>query len=100
MAQPTKFSEIAQTRIAHFEIPLLSELMGNTFVIDEVSIEKGELGNYAIVKTDKGIYRTSSGVLLGQLVLIKESIREKTKPVEVSLVEKKSAEGRMYYTFE
>ena len=100
MAQPTKFSEIAQTPLVHFEKPLLSELMGKTFLIKNVSFEKVNLGDYAMVETDKGIYRTSSGVLLQQLGLVKDSIREARKPVEVTLAEKKGDSGMFYHTFE
>lgn len=101
MSDPTKFSDLARTRIAHFEIPLLAEtLVDATFVVLQVAFETGDLGDYAILHTDAGDFRTSSKVLLEQLRMVEQSIKDKKTGVEVTLRTIKSKDGRIYYSFE
>lgn len=85
-----KFKDILGT---DFSEPLLTDLLDETFTIDDVRFETGSLGDYAIVTVGVINYRTSSSVLISQLRNIVEDI--KREGVEVTLRQKKR-----YLTFE
>lgn len=100
MTEPVPFSKIARSRLEHFTLPLLADLMDKTFIIEAVKFESGNLGDYALVRTKQGDYRTSSKVLLEQLADIADHFTREGAPVKVKLISVKSEDGKMYYTFE
>jgi len=70
-----------------FSLPLLSSLEGQEIEIYGVRFDSGMFGEYAVVKTDKGEFRTSSSVLLKQLHalqkhLAKDSVRARVTKVK------------------
>jgi hypothetical protein len=76
-------------------------LVDKTFVIYKIEFYTGDFGEYAVVATDQGEYRTSSKVLLKQLKAIQKAMEEKKiKGVRVKLTRRKSSNKRNYYVFE
>jgi len=86
----TKFSDV-QAR----QVPLLSELVDETFTIESFFCEDtGTFGERATLTTDKGEYATFSQVLIQQLRTVEKSGQF---PVEVTLrIDKR----KRYHTFE
>jgi len=86
----TKFSEVQAQ-----QVPLLSELVDMTFVVEKFYVEDtGTFGDRATVSTDKGEYATFSQVLIQQLQAVEKAGKF---PVEVTLrIDKR----KRYHTFE
>jgi len=62
----------------NFNLPLLSELLNKECTITDVSFDEGSFGDYAIIKLDDGLeYRTSSKVVLKQLLLVQQQTNNK-----------------------
>jgi hypothetical protein len=79
----------------------IDQLLNKQFVITKIEIYNGQFGEFAVVETDLGSYRTSSKVLVKQLKVIQTAmIERKLKGVKVTLTKRKSANKRSYYTFE
>lgn len=74
-------------------MPSIAQLLNTVFVIEKAEFYRGNYGEYAIVKTDSGEYRTSSRVLIEQLKIM-EPYLIKGQKVRVKLVKVKR-----YYTF-
>jgi len=86
----TKFSDVQSQ-----QMPLLSELVDETFIIESFTIsDSGTFGDRADVITNKGNYATFSKVLIQQL----QGIESANKfPCEVTLrIDKR----KRYHTFE
>ena len=89
-----------------FEHPLISELVHETFQIQEIMFDESVKGPYALVTTDvidkviapDGIYRTSAGVLPSQLEKVQAMLEDDPEPVEVKLIKAKGKEYD-YYSF-
>jgi len=86
----TKFSEVQAQ-----QVPLLSELVDATFIIEKFYIEDtGTFGERATLTTNKGMYATFSAVLIQQLQAVEKA---NSFPVEVTLrIDKR----KRYHTFE
>lgn len=82
-----KFSDLRQT-----DVPLLSELINETFDIHGFEEVETPLGMKANVETSRGTYATFSGVLIKQLNFMKD---KKAFPVEVTM-----RQVKRYHTFE
>lgn len=98
-----KFSELVQSQLGDFKHPLITELLGKSFVIRGATENVSAKGNYAVISCEvDGVlkdYRTSSTVLLDQLRMMQNS-GALDEGYEVTLTEAKSATGRSYLTFE
>ena len=74
-----------------FDLPLLSELVGQEITIREVRFRKGKYGEYAVVTLEDGKeYRTSSEVIIDQL-------KEIEKALEDSMVKARVKRVKNYY---
>jgi len=87
-----RISEL-QPDASDFRLPLLAELLDQEFVIHSVRFEQGGFGEFAVLTTNKGTFRTSSQVLLKQLHGIEDVLKDKI--VQATLRKRKN-----YYTFE
>lgn len=76
------------------QIPNISKLLNQTFVIEAVEFREGSFGEWAIITTDKGVYRTSSKVLVDQLHQIEDLLFQGYDGVRVKLIKR-----NRYYTF-
>jgi len=81
-----RFSDIVPDT-SDFQLPLLAELLDQEFTIDTVRFENGSFGEFAIVTTDKGVFRISSKVVLKQLHAIEDMLI--TKNVRATLRKRK-----------
>lgn len=79
-----------------FDLEILNEkLLGKSFAITAIRFGESQFGVYAVVTTDKGIFRVSSGVLIAQLKLIEKQL---VKGYDEVLVKCKAVKN--YFTFE
>lgn len=83
----TKFADLAKT-----QVPLLSELLNETFIVHGYSKMDTPLGIKCTVETDRGTYATFSEVLEQQLEMAQTN---NAFPLEVTMRQRKR-----YYTFE
>lgn len=82
-----------KTSINDFQLPLLAELEDKVFVIQSIRWGQAMFGQYAVVETNLGTYRTTGKVILVQL---KEAEKMLT---EVSGVRVKLIKKNRYFTF-
>ena len=86
----SKFSDVQSS-----QVPLLSELVDETFIVESFIIEdSGTFGERATLTTNKGEYATFSQVLIQQLRSVESA---KKFPVEVTL---RIDRRKRYHTFE
>jgi hypothetical protein len=79
----------------------IESLVDKEFTVFGAEFYQGDYGEYSVVRTDCGSFRTSSRVLLKQLRAIQTAIEQrKLRGVRVRLCKKKSASKRTYYCFE
>jgi len=72
-----------------FSLPLLSELEGQEIEIVAVRFDNGVYGEYAVVTTNKGEYRTGNKVILKQLHSIEKHLKEDNVKCKVAKVKNK-----------
>ena len=77
----------------------LSKLLNAVFEINKVEFNQSQFGDLAFVTIGDNLYRTSSSVLIEQLVFVKRSIEDNKVMVRCKLVEKPSFTGRKYQCF-
>ena len=77
----------------------LSKLLNAVFEINKVEFNQSQFGDLAFVTIGDNLYRTSSTVLIEQLVFVKRSIEENKEMVRCKLIEKTSFVGRKYLCF-
>ena len=78
-----------------FDLPLLTkDLVGKSFEITDVIFRESQFGEYAVVTTDKGVYRVSSTVILSQLHIIVKALEKDYEKIKVKLKQEKR-----YFTF-
>lgn len=72
-----------------FSLPLLSELEGQEIEIMAVRFDSGMYGEYAVISTDKGEYRTGNKVILKQLHQIEKHLGNDNVKCKVAKVKNK-----------
>lgn len=77
----------------------LSKLLNAVFEINKVEFNQSQFGDLAFVTIGDNLYRTSSSVLMEQLIFVKRSIEDHKESVRCKLVEKTSFTGRKYLCF-
>jgi len=81
-----KLSEILELG-SDFNLPLLSEINGQTITIEEVAFKKGKFGEYAVIRTTDGKkYRTANEVVLNQLKDMQKYLEKYTVEATVKKV--------------
>jgi len=81
-----------------FKLPLITELVDQSFVITEVRFGESNYGKYAVVTLDSGDqYRTSSTVLVQQLQRIEKALAPETDIIGIRVTLKKV---KNYFTFQ
>jgi len=94
-------SELLQKPKPEKDFIMAKELLDKTVIIYRISFYQGTYGDYAVVQTDFGFFRTSSRILIKQLKDIDKIMEEKKlKGVRATLRKRKSSTGREYYIFE
>jgi len=83
----TTFADLQKT-----QVPLISDLLNETFVVTGFTKIETPLGKKCTIETDKGTFATFSEVLEQQLDFAEE---QKAFPLQVTLRQKKR-----YFTFE
>lgn len=98
MTRPViKLSEVFSSDSEDFELPLLGvKLLNKEFTITAIEIKRTTMGEYALVTTSQGDYRTSSEVIIEQLKQLKIEMTVRNVDFSVKLTEKQSESGWKY----